>query len=178
MAPASDGFGSTGGRRVPVLKDDDAGYSLAYKAISDVFACVNLRAESIAKLKIKVVKKGTEIEVDNTPWHEAVNQAMGVMEQDLVYLMEYALSIWGESYILKLVQDDKLTPGGLQWLNPQAIELIIESGYLVGFEYTGGDGETWDFPRKQVAYYHYRDSDDDNVAMAVMRAALDAANIK
>jgi HK97 family phage portal protein len=177
-SPRSDGYASDSGRRVPILQANDAGYSLAYKAISDVFACVNLRAESIARLNIKVVRKGTDIEVDKSPWHEATMHAMNVMEQDLLYLLEYGLSIWGEAYLLKLLQDDGHTPGGLQWLNPQAVELVIEDGYLVGFEYQGGDGRTLQLTRDMLGYYHYRDSDDDNVALSSLRAALDAANIK
>jgi HK97 family phage portal protein len=177
VAPTSDGYGSTG-RRIPTLQANDQGYSLAYKAISDIFACVNLRAESIAELPVKVVKTGTEVEVPNNPWTNAINDAMDNGHQDLMYLMEYALSIWGETYVLKLLQDDKRTPGGLQWLNPQSVELVIENGYLVGFQYTGGDGDAKEFGRKDVGYYYYRDSDDDNVALSVIRAALDAANIK
>jgi HK97 family phage portal protein len=178
VAPRSDGYSNYSGRRVSELKADDAGFALAYQSISDVFACVNIRAEAIGRLKIKVVNKGTDIEIENSAWDEALSYALNVFEQDLMYLAEYGLSIWGESYLLKLLQNDGRTPGGLQWLNPQSTELIVEDGRLLGFRYQAGDGQTIELPRPEVAYYYYRNPDDDNAALSPMRAALDAANVK
>jgi HK97 family phage portal protein len=176
--PRSTFGGGMENRRVKAIPDTDAGYSFAYKTISDVFACVNTRSEAIASLNIKVVKIGTDIEVPMSPWYGAVDWAHEKLEQDLMYLMEYAMSIWGKNYLLKLVQEDKRTPGGVQWLNPQSVEPDIENGYIIAYEYSGGDGEQMTFGAKQVAYHHYQDSDDDNAGLPPLNAALDSANIK
>jgi HK97 family phage portal protein len=178
VSPRSDSYSVDTGRKQSSLRPNDQSYSLAYKSISDVFACVNLRAETISQMEIKVVRIGTDIPLRNTPWHIATQYAMEAFEQDLMYLIEYALSIWGETFLYKIVQDDQHTPGGLQWLNPSSTERVVEDGFLIGFEYSGGDGQMHDFLRRQVAYYHYRDSDDDNAGLPPMRAALDAGNIK
>lgn len=165
-------------RRVPELKADDEHYAIAYKAISDIFACILIRAEAVSRLPVRVYDERTGDELLVSAWHNAVNYARKAFNQDVFFHHEWALSIWGETYWVKLVQPNGVTPGGIQWLNPVVTRPQVEDGIIEYFEYSGGDGNYQRFLPPQIGYDYYLNPSDDLRGLSPVRTALDAANIK
>jgi len=167
---------SLSARRIPTLQPTDSGYSIAAQLVADVYACVMVRAQSIANVPIHVVVKGTEVPVKDSPWEATLAFAQKAFRQNLIYKHEWSLSIWGKNFELRLKQPHSDTPGGLQWLNPQAISINAPSGYIEDFLYNAGASFETFLPHL-IGYNFYPHPDSDILGLSPILPALDAVNI-
>jgi HK97 family phage portal protein len=174
--PRTTGMGAESGRRVATLPATDRGFTLAAQFVADVYACAQVRAQNIKAIEIRVVRKGTETEVTDSPWLNMLVWAQEKFNQDLIWLHEYSLSIWGKNFELKLVQGESQLPGGLQWLNPNSVRVDTQSGRLEGFTYSPL-GAYMTFQPGQLGYHYYPNVQDDFQGQSPILAALDAVNI-
>ncbi len=162
-------------RRMPSLPATDQGYSLATQSVADIFACSMTRAQAIAHIPIIVRKIGNEQEVMDSPWYTAVRFARKRFHQDLLFRHEWALAIWGKNYELKLVQENGFTPGGLQWLNPQAITVQAPRGYIERYDYQGSS-QSEKYKPKEIGHNYTPNSDSDIDGDSPIRTGLSAAD--
>jgi len=144
----------------------------AYAAVVWAYRCVNLRALIIGNLPWRIVdQRGNEVE--GWPLAQELD--------DLLGRVEFALCLWGASYLLK--QNDGLALKGLRWQNPLTMRPLIEArGGLIGFEQRlreeGGAETVARFRPGQVIYHRLENPADDlGPGVSPLQVALSAAGL-
>lgn len=162
--------------RVPKFRSDPSGLAQAAQASIWAYRCIAKRAQVIADLDWQVVYKGTDTPVGaDNPFDRSLWWAYKQFDQDVVYNLEWGLQIWGEAYFEKLVNDQQ-RPGGLRWLNPQAVTPWVQNGRLKHYEYNAGD-QYINLAPSRVFYNRLPNTQDDIRGHSPLVTALIAVNV-
>ncbi|GAB4528047.1 MAG: hypothetical protein OHK0046_46510 [Anaerolineae bacterium] len=163
-------------RRVSLFAGDDAGLAHAVAASTYAYVCMDLRARAVGRARWTVYARHSDVEITDSPWHNALAWARRRYGQQLLYQHEMALSVWGVNYEEKLV-DAQGRPGGLRWLNPIAMQPFVNEGEVQYYEYAGSWGKTVRFGPDEIFYDHYINPSDDHLGLSPMLLALRSVNI-
>jgi HK97 family phage portal protein len=139
----------------------------AKAAIASVWAanCINLRADTMARLDFHVRHKYTKDIIPEHPFTIALDNS----ERNIMRLFEKRLLTFGEVFI-KPLSSDYQRPGALWALNNLDVDVDTSRGYIDGFWYTpNGVSQTHYYkPRgkgggrfKEIAYIHTDNDFDD-----------------
>jgi len=142
------------------------GVAQAYAAVPWVYRCVQLRVAAIGGLPFKIYNSaGDEIDWPVAP-----------ALSPILHRIEFALCLYGASYLLKLRRGRQLT--GLQWLNPATVTVKRDArAGLVGFEQTAG-GATTSYRADDIVYHRTLHPQDDlGPGIAPAAVAMHAARL-
>lgn len=160
----------------------DEGFSLAVTGSVWVYRCVMTRATSITGLDFKVVGPDG-VELEDSPFHRALDWSWVRYQQDLLMNHIASLSIWGENYEEKLITPEVPgispggLPGGLRWLNPLAVEPYVEYGAVQYFEYMA-EADYIRFETNELGYHHTFNPRDDVRGLGAVQLSLEGVNIE
>lgn len=119
----------------------------AYANVVWVYRCANLRAQAIGGLPWAVLDRaGNEVDWDLPGFTESLAR------------IEYALCIWGASYLLK--QRNRVALKGLQWLNPSTVSVRRTTEGIAAFRQQVG-AQAVDFSPDDIVYHRLFSAADD-----------------
>ncbi len=135
-----------------------------YAAVSWVYRCIELRANTLSSIPYKVLRGETEL--DSFP----------IILEPLLWELEADLCIFGAGFWLK--DRPRTATKALQRLNPQTMKVKTDPKEgIVGFE-QHVDGEPKTFKPEQIVYFrHYSPVDDLGPGVSPMQVALEAADL-
>lgn len=158
------------------LLADDTGLALAYASNPIAHRCVDLRAQKVAEMPHRVVRKNSKDVVADHPLMLALDTSKRYWRKSLLYLWQSAKCIHGEAYIEK-IPDQFGRPMTLRWLNPLAVEPYIPRDRIEYFEYQTDGAVVLRLNPATVVYDYYHNPLDDYRGLSPMQVALPAVNI-
>ena len=176
------GYGMTGLTLRPTkLQQTDFDYARAYALCEYAFRCVEMVASDVAAIKHGVRDKNTQEPIDNHPLTQALAWARRNLYQDVLSLWQKALYIFGECYLLPVpngftTNTGRNVYGGLQWLNPLAVEPVVLGGRLQGYDYNGSSSFRR-FAPDEIIFDKVTSIFDDMRGQSRLSVALHAVNI-
>lgn len=159
--------------RMRELRPDSYGLALAYATNPIAYRCVELRASKVAEMPWFLHRRDGQV-IDRHPFFGALKMAQSYFNKPLFAAWEMSLCIHGETYIEK-VYDIANRPAGLRWLNPLAIEPLIDARGIAGFMYNGVT-KTTQFKAHEVIYHYLHNPLDDYRGLGPMALAMNAIN--
>lgn len=162
--------------RVKDLGLDKHSLSLAANASVWAWRCINLRARTIARMPWYVTRIGDDEPATGTPWHRAQDFAYAAFEQNLMWLHEMSLSVYGEAYFEKLHLGRTRIPGGLRYLNALAMHPQVVRGEITHYQYQGSGVSVPLYP-DEIARHTYPNLRDDLAGWSPLMQALRPINI-
>ena len=176
------GYGVTGLALRPTrFQQTDFDYARAYSLCEYAFRCVEMVAQDVASIDHGVRDKRTQEPIPNHPLMQALAWARRNLYQDVLSLWQKALYIFGECYLLPVANGFTTSAGrnvygGLQWLNPLAVEPVVLSGRLQGYDYNGGTSFRR-FAPDEIIFDKVPSVFDDLRGQSRLSVALHAVNI-
>lgn len=166
-------------RKRKTLQLDEEG--LATAAAVSVWAarCIEHRARAVAGLEWYVTPIGQPDEkVYDTAWHRAMLYAYKRWQQNLLFLHEYSLSVFGECYMEPLFIGDGTfnVPGGVRRLSNIVVTPVIMNGIVVYYEYAAGASNTRYKP-DELFFDKYENPLSDLRGLSPLVQAMDSVNI-
>lgn len=111
--------------------------TVAYSASVWAFRCIQLRAQTIANIPVRILNRATDQPMTE---HPLVNVFSDV-GSDLLARLEFAMMIWGVNY-LEITRARLGNARGLNWLNPGAVSPLQTGGKYTSYHYTPINGGT------------------------------------
>ncbi len=159
------------------IPGDDIGLAFAVQASAWAYRCIMIRAQTVSRIKRRVVNIQTGKEIPDHPLMQALRDAFRFAQSDLLFDWEMALCIWGEAYLEKIRNVFSMATG-VRWLNPVAIEPFIYDGRIAWYDYSeSASGRMQRFQPSEIIYHKYRNPLDDFRGLAPMTVALDSVNV-
>ena len=160
--------------------DDPADLARAYAVAAWAYKAIKVRAEAVSVVELKLFEEdGTEID-DHALVELLKEPGTGAISfTDLMRDTESAYGIWGRAFWL-IERGLPYTSGvtgalGLQWLNPQTIEVQSNRHGITGFKQTLG-AQTQTFMPQDVIYFRNFDPNNDLGGLSPLSVVLSEVN--
>jgi HK97 family phage portal protein len=144
----------------------------AYQASVWAYRCINLRAQAVSSVPLKIVRAKSKEDLPDHP----LQKLWGEQASRLLWRLEAALCIWGRAYI-EPVRNRLGQVVELRWLNPAATQTQVGAGGITGFYHTPSTGQGVLFKPEELAYLYYFHPGDDLSGYSPLMASLAAVGI-
>ncbi len=160
QAVKSSGYIASQFTRIPISHLWANAEQYARAAIASVWAanCINLRADTQARLRYHVRDRKSQKPVDDHPFEIALRQS----KQNIIRRLERTQLTHGETFI-KPLHNEYGYPSALHVLNNLDVEVDTSRGYVQGFLYMPrGLGRTYTYTPKELIFIHNENEFDDH----------------
>jgi hypothetical protein len=170
------------------LMNTNWGAATGYLVVPSIKAATDLLVDSVAGLTWVIreqtgspddpgeILSSSEENFPKEPFAMAVREFRRENGRDLMGLIEFCRVVYGETYIVRELNQWGFFARELDWLNPLGAEPIIEQGIITGFRY-GWNNSYIVYKPIEIAYDHDNYPLDDNRGYGLVRSVLDKANI-
>lgn len=172
----------SGVNTMPLYNYDATNYARAYMACVWAFRAVNVRAQVVAS----VLKRGRVVTKDGTPLPNhplmrGIEAGQRAFHQDFWERWAFSLAVFGENYTEKVNAypfgyQGQTLPVAVRILNTAFVEMIIQRGNVMAYDYTTDAGHTR-FATDEVVYDRLPHPLDEIRGYSLIAAALNAINV-
>lgn len=163
------------GRGTAKINPTDFGLSTAFAINETAFRAASLRAKKIDQMPFMVVDRKTLVPILNHPLIGAMDFSRRYYRRPLFESWELGWCIHGEVYMEK-VRDQYDQIVAFLWLNPAAIEPMVQHDGILWFDYNGQEQSVQYHP-SQIIYDYTFNPLDDWRGLSPLAVALDDVNL-